>query len=242
MIVFLLFPQLVVNTDGAIYFILAGLVAPGLASRFRDIGLNRLGVTLTSPIVGTTTFISMIMAVFFLDEEITISLLLGAVLIFVGVNFLTTHGNRVEWQKKDLIYPVGAALLFAISTTLRKIGLSMISSPIVGAAITSTVSLIVLIGFIFISRVRRTNTWVIEINKNAVKYFGFSGFISSVAFLFYFLALNSSFVVKIQPIAGSNPLFALLFSYIFLRDVEHINSRIILATILIVIGIVLITI
>ena len=229
-----------VISEGTIYFILAGVAAPGIAARFRDTGISRLGVTLTSPIVGTTTFISMILAVLILGETLTPIIMLGAVLIFVGVTLLTRGGNQADWRKKDLIYPVAAAILFALSTNMRKIGLTRIESPVVGAAITSLVSLVTLLAFILASRARGSDAWAVDLNLRALKYFGFSGFISSIAFLLYFMALNSSYVVKIQPIAGSNPLFALVFSYIFLRDVERINRQAILATFLIVSGIALI--
>jgi len=227
-------------SEGTIYFVLAGVAAPGIAARFRDTGISRIGVTLTSPIVGTTTFISMIMAVFILGETLTPILMLGALLIFAGVTLLTEGGSQADWRKRDLIYPVAAAILFAVSTNLRKLGLARIESPVVGAAITSLVSLVTLLVFIIASRVRGSDAWAVNLDPRALKYFGLSGFISSIAFLLYFMALNSSYIVKIQPITGSNPLFALLFSYIFLRDVERINRQAILATLLIVSGIVLI--
>ena len=74
--------------------------------------------------------------------------MLGAVLIFVGVTLLTKGGSQENWRKRDLIYPVAAAILFALSTNLRKIGLTSIESPVVGAAITSLVSLVTLLVFI----------------------------------------------------------------------------------------------
>jgi uncharacterized membrane protein len=241
-ITIIFYPLDSIVTEGTIYFVLAGLAAPGIAARFRDMGLKRLGVTLTSPIVGTTIFISMTMAVLFLGESLTLMLILGAVLIFIGVNLLTRSVSQTEWQKRDLIYPIAAAVLFALSTNLRKIGLMKIEYPVVGAAITSTVSLSLLLFFIAISRIRGTKDWAVELNSQSLKNFGVAGFISSVAFLFYFMALNSSYIVKIQPISGSNPLFALIFSYIFLRDMERVNSRTVLATLLVISGIFLITI
>ena len=239
-IVILQHPLDSVLSDGTFYFILAGVAAPGIAARFRDTGISRIGVTLTSPIVGTTTFISMLLAVFVLGEKLTLLIMLGAVLIFVGVTLLTRGGSQVDWQKRDLVYPVAAAVLFAVSTNMRKIGLARMESPVVGAAITSLVSLITLLAFIVASRVRGSNAWAVDLDPRALKYFGFAGFISSIAFLLYFMALNSSYIVKIQPITGANPLFALIFSYIFLRDVERINRQAILATLLIVSGIALI--
>jgi uncharacterized membrane protein len=240
-IVLIFYPLNSILSEGTIYFVLAGLAAPGIAARFRDIGIKRLGVTLTSPIVGTTVFISMTMAVLFLGESLTLALILGAVLIFIGVNFLTQGGSQAEWHKRDLVYPIAAAFLFALSTNLRKIGLMKIEYSVVGAAITSTVSLTLLLAFIAISKIRGTDGWAVELNSESLKSFVFSGFLSSVAFLFYFMALNSSYIVKIQPISGSNPLFALIFSYIFLQDVERVTSRTVLATLLIVAGIALIT-
>ncbi|MEE8354291.1 MAG: EamA family transporter [Candidatus Bathyarchaeia archaeon] len=241
-IVILQHPLNSIISEGTIYFVLAGVAAPGIAARFRDTGISRLGVTLTSPIVGTTTFISMTMAVFILGEKLTPILILGAALIFTGVTLLTKGGSHLGWQKRDLIYPVAAAILFALSTNLRKIGLARIESPVVGAAITSLVSLVTLLILIVASRARGSNSWAVDLNPRALKYFGFSGTISSIAFLLYFMALNSTFLVKIQPITGSNPLFALIFSYIFIKDVERINRQAILATLLIVAGIVLIAI
>jgi uncharacterized membrane protein len=239
-IVILQHPLGSVLSEGTIYFVLAGVAAPGIAARFRDTGISRIGVTLTSPIVGTTTFISMLLAVFVLGEKLTLLIMLGAVLIFVGVTLLTRGGSQVDWQKRDLVYPVAAAVLFAVSTNMRKIGLARMESPVVGAAITSLVSLITLLVFIVASRVRGSNAWAVDLDPRALKYFGFAGFISSIAFLLYFMALNSSYIVKIQPITGANPLFALIFSYIFLRDVERVNRQATLATLLIVSGIVLI--
>jgi len=47
-----------------------------------------------------------------------------------------------------------------------------------------------------------------------------------------------NFIIIIE---GKNLLFALIFSYIFLRDVERVNHQAIIATLLIVSGITLVT-
>ena len=125
---------------------------------------------------------------------------------------------------------------------MRKLGLMKISDPIVGATITSTVSLVMLILTSLISRMRGSDSWKLKFNRKALRYFGSSGLILSIAFLSYFMALSASSVVKIQPIAGTNPLFSVLFSYIFLQDREHVTIRSLVGTLLVVAGIILITI
>lgn len=229
--------------DGFIYFVLAGIIAPGIAARFKDIGIARLGVILSTPIVGTNTFLSMLIAVFFLGERLTLNLAAGALLIFIGINLLTwQEGNMGGWRKSDLIFPILAAFLFATSTNFRKLGLLKISDPVVGATITSTVSLAMLVLTPKIFQAQGSNSWEFRFNREALRYFGFSGLVLSIAFLSYFMALSASSVVKIQPIAGSNPLFSFLFSYLFLKKQEHITTRSFLGTLLVVAGIILITI
>jgi uncharacterized membrane protein len=61
---------------------------------------------------------------------------------------------------------------------------------------------------------------------------------SSIAFLFYFFSLSQGLLVRVQPIAATNPLFALLFSYLFLKDVEKITVRIVLGSAVIFMGII----
>jgi DME family drug/metabolite transporter len=132
-----LYPLDQIRIEGFGYFVLAGICAPGLARMFRDTGLKRLGVTVSSPIVSTNTLFSVLMAIFFLGEEITAFIVVGALMIFAGVNLITwRNGNNGDWNKRDVIFPLTAAFFFAISTSFRKMGLNQMEFPIVGAAIT----------------------------------------------------------------------------------------------------------
>ena len=112
--------------------------------------------------------------------------------------------------------------------------------PIAGAAITSTVSLMVLVLSLLVARYRNSEGMTLNLNREAVKYFGVASVISSVAYLLYFLAISASKITRIQPIAGTNPLWAIFFSYVFIRDKERITPRIMLGAVLIVLGIALI--
>ena len=234
-----IYPLDQIRVDGLEFFVLAGICAPGLARIFRDTGIKRLGVTVSSPIVSVNTLFSAIMAVVFLGEEITAFTVAGALMIFAGVNVITwRNGGQGDWNKRDVIFPLTAALFFAISTNFRKIGLNQMDFPIVGAAITSTVSLTVLVLSLLVARYR--NSEGMTLNREAVKYFGVASVISSVAYLLYFLAISASKITRIQPIAGTNPLWAIFFSYIFLKQTETITTKIVIGAVIIVPGIALI--
>lgn len=237
----LLYPVDELSLAGLGYFILAGICAPGLARTFRDTGIDRLGVTVATPIVSTNTLFSVVIAVVFLGEAITLPLVAGALMIFLSVNLITWHnGRQAPWNRADIVYPLVAALLFASSTNFRKIGLNQIEFPLAGTAITSTVSLLVLTLSIAVSRERNHGGPALILNGEALKHFSVSSIISSVAYIFYFMALSASNITNIQPIAGTNPLWAILFTHVFLRGTETITPKIIVGTVIIVAGVALI--
>jgi uncharacterized membrane protein len=229
-----------ISIDGLEYFALAGIFAPGIARVFRDVGIEKLGVTISIPIVGTNTLFSVLLSTIFIGEEITLYIISGALVIVLGLNMLTwRRGEHIEWRKRDLIYPIIAAILFASSTNLRKIGLEKTGYPVVGAALTSTISLMVLLLSLLVTKSRES---ALDFNKDSMKFFVFSSILSSLAFLFYFNSLYMSYIVKIQPIAATNQLFALLFSHIFLKNVEKITLNVVVGSVLVFIGIFLILI
>jgi DME family drug/metabolite transporter len=234
----ILYPLDRLSTLGLEYFVLAGLFAPGIARTFRDTSLLRLGVTLTSPIVATNTLFAVIFASLALHEPVTLTLGIGAILVVGGASLLSYRRGARSWRGRDLVYPLIAALLFAASTTIRKVGLQLSDAPILGAAVTSTISLLILGTTGLVSaRPPGTRVSLFTGNREAVKYFLFASLTSSIAFLCYFISLAQGLLVRIQPIAATNPLFALVFSHLFLKDMEKITLRIVIGSALIFTGI-----
>jgi len=230
-----LYPLEYLTTQGLEYFVLAGIFAPGIARTVRDVSIMRLGVAMTSPIVATNTLFAVLFATIFLHEPVTLPLLVGTTLVVGGVIVLSYRRGLGTWQRSSLLYPLLAALLFAASTTIRKVGLQASGLPLLGAAVTSSISLLLLASTMLLSRHRREP--LLTLNRETAKLFVVSSITSSVAFLFYFLALSQGYLVRVQPIAATNPLFALLFSHLLLKDLESITFRIILGAALIFSGI-----
>lgn len=233
---FILYPLDQITTRGLEYFVLAGIFAPGVARTFREVGMMRLGVAITSPIAATNTLFAVIFATLFLQEPVTLSLIVGAVLVVGGVNVLSYRRGLRTWRRRDLIYPLIAALLFAASTNIRKVGLQTCELPILGAAITSSSSLIILFSTFFLSRERQGR--ILTLNREALKYFIVSSITSSIAFLLYFFSLSQGLLIRVQPIAATNPLFALVFSHFFLKDIEKVTFQIVIGAVLIFMGII----
>ena len=67
-----------------------------------------------------------------------------------------------------------------------------------------------------------------------------AGFFNTAAMLSVFYALSHGKVVIVEPLVSSNPVLTLLFTAIFLRDLEVINLRVITGALLTVIGTILV--
>ena len=65
--------------------------------------------------------------------------------------------------------------------------------------------------------------------------------VSATAQLLGYIALSKGDVSVVVPLINTNPLFIVLFSAVFLRDLETINARVAAGAALIVSGIALIT-
>ena len=83
-VTFFLYPISVLTASGVEYFVFAGILAPGVGRLFRDRSFSRLGVAVSSPIVGTYLLFSVLGVSIFLGEEVTPYLAAGAVLVLLA--------------------------------------------------------------------------------------------------------------------------------------------------------------
>jgi uncharacterized membrane protein len=120
---------------------------------------------------------------------------------------------------------------------LRKQALQIIPDPFVAVAVVTTVSLILLLGFVFATG--RTDQ--VKMRPEALRFFLCAALIATLAQVANFVALARGELSVIIPLLNTTPLFTVFFSAIFLRAIENINTRIVLGAILMVAGVVLIT-
>jgi len=147
------------NLMGVAYFACSGLFASALGRLLNYTSIQRLGVSMSSTIIGSSPLFSTIFAAIFLAEEVTLSVFAGTVLVVGGVAITSLKdGNVRELLSTAILTPILAAAAYGASALI-----------------------------------------------------------------------------------GTNPLFALLLSLIFLRDTERLNTRIVLGCLSIVAGATVIT-
>lgn len=226
-------------------FIIAGILAPGGARLLSYKGLEILGMSITTPIINAESLFSVAMALFFLNEPINFSIAMGILSVVSGLALL---GYEIGQEDKGdiskrfcyryLLYPTIAPLFYGVSVFFRKLGLNTLSSPILGATHTSGTSWCILSIVLATSGNMKK---LAHVKKRRFIYFFLGGCATCIAWLSFFHALNIGRVAIVTPIATSYSLFTLSLSYLFLRDMERMGSKIIFGTILIVGGVILLS-
>jgi drug/metabolite transporter, DME family len=226
------------HSPAMIYYIISGCLQPLFARALFYQGITRIGVARAGPLRGCEPLFATAVAVTFLGEQPGFLVYLGTVLI---VGSLWMISGRQEgggkWRVIDAALPISAALVSAVSQTLRKQALKIIPDPFVAVAIVTTVSLLLLIGFLVTTK----RTTQLRMDRNSFGFFLCAALIATSAQVANFIALGRGQMSVIIPLLNTTPLFTVLLSALFLRKVETVNLRIIGGAVLMVGGVVLIT-
>ena len=227
------------KSPAMIYYLLSGCMQPLFARALFYQGITRIGVARAGPLRGSEPLFATAIAVVILGERPSWLVLLGTLLI-VGSLWLISgkqQGDR-KWRLFDALLPISAALISAVSQTLRKQGLKMIPNPFVAAASVTTVSLILLLSFALATK----RTAQFRIQPSSLVFFLCAAVLATLAQVANFVALGRGQLSVIIPLLNTTPLFAVLFSAIFLRNVETVSVRIMFGAATMVAGVLLITI
>lgn len=233
----LLAPLSLLSSPAIGYFMAGGFFAPAIGQTLGYIGMERIGVARSSPIVNTSPMFSSVFAVLLLGEIWLAQNILGTCLVILGVVILSTSRPASgKWHKKDLIYPVLAALAFGISTTFRKTGLMTINVPLLAAAVTVGTAFLVLLAIVWL----RGGQQILRFNRKSSGWLFGGALINSAAILSFFSALNVGTVVRVEPLVACNPLLTILWASIFLRQFETLSWRVVVGALVTVSGTVLV--
>lgn len=215
------------------YFIVAGIFAPAIGQTLGYIGIERIGVARSTPIVNSAPIFSSSFAVLFLGEVWTAQNVFGTLSVIIGVIILSSgKASEGQWRKLDILYPLVGAVAFGISTTLRKFGLSLLHIPLLGAAVTVGTAFFILLLLILWRGGRRA----LKFNPVSTRWLFGAAVANTGAILSVFSALNVGKVVRVEPLIACNPLLTILWVGIFLRQIERISARIVLGALFTVMG------
>ncbi len=134
-------------------------------------------------------------------------------------------------------FAMGAALSYGASQTVGKHVTTEYAPPLVGTAFA------LLFGLAYVSVMfhRHIPADLKSSPRKGYLWFGLSGIASSLGVTLLYFALSEAPVVVVSPVVAINPLITLTLAHLLLQRLERITKRTILGTLLVVLGVVIIT-
>jgi uncharacterized membrane protein len=225
-----------VSTRSLLLFAAAGLIGTVGGRITRFLAIEKVGAAVTAAVGNVTPLIASLLAILLLGERVTLPILAGTVVIVIGTVLLSTSGRRLGFRPWQIWLPLTSATCFGIVAIIRKIGLGDMG-PVLGTAINLTTAMIAFSALMLASGHRGIHAcrgWTLV-------YFIAAGVLENAGVFLTIVALSLGAVSVVMPLAMSTPIFVLLFTPLFLRGVEILTTRVVIGTVLIVLGVYLIT-
>ena len=165
------------------------------------------------PIDKLSTVLTILLALLFLGEGISLRKMVAVFLIAAGI-FLMIEKKDVKDQNADgksgwMLYAAGSAFFASLTAILGKIGISGVESNL-GTAIRTAVVLIMAWGMVFITGKEKD---IKKIDRKELVFICLSGIATGVSWLCYYRALQEGPASVVAPIDKLSVLVTVVFSY-----------------------------
>ncbi|MED5579274.1 MAG: DMT family transporter [Nitrospinota bacterium] len=214
-----------------------GIIGAGVGAICRMVAVVRMDLSSSTLVASTTPIWGVLFAMFFLGENPTFKVLIGTVLIVVGVCALTIGRDNVEtdfkhWFQTALIFPVVSSFVYAIAPIFTKYGYFYQKTPYLALGVAFGLGNVLLL----LARPILPKGNAIFAPTKSLICFLIGGIFNLMAAFCFMNALTFGDVTLILPVSRLTPLWVVLFSSIFFRKIEKINSLVIFAAIMVVSG------
>ena len=220
-----------VSSKTLVFLVLSGLsTGASWLCYFR--ALSKGDINKVVPIDKSSTVLTIILAVIFLGESVTVYKTLGVVFIAIGTLLMI---EKKDTEKKSegegwLIYALLSAFFASLTTILGKIGIEGVESNL-GTAIRTAV--VIVMSFIMVAFTGKTGE-IKKIDKKELGFILLSGLSTGASWLCYYKALQDGEAGIVVPIDKLSILVTIAFSYMVFK--ERLSKKAMLGLVMIVFG------
>ena len=220
-----------VSSKTLVFLVLSGLsTGASWLCYFR--ALSKGDINKVVPIDKSSTVLTIILAVVFLGERVTVYKTLGVVFMAIGTLLMI---EKKDTEKKSegegwLIYALLSAFFASLTTILGKIGIEGVESNL-GTAIRTAV--VIVMSFIMVAFTGKTGE-IKKIDKKELGFILLSGLSTGASWLCYYKALQDGEASIVVPIDKLSILVTIAFSYIVFK--ERLSKKAMLGLVMIVFG------
>jgi drug/metabolite transporter (DMT)-like permease len=212
-------------------FVLAGLLAPGIAQILFTFAVRDAGASRTSVTVGTAPLFAVATALVFLDEPLVAGLVAGAVLIVTGGILLASDRATPEHFKRiGLLYALVGTAAFATRDTVVRWLATDVSDvdPRLAAFAAMLTGTTVALAFALLLGA--------PLSRRAARAFLPAGLCYGLSYVFLFEAFFRGRVSVVSPMVATESLWGVTLSWIVLRNSENVGVRLFVGAALVVAG------
>jgi len=232
-----------INPTGVLLFALAGILDPGLTRLSYFFGMERIGASISASIFAVNPVFGTMAAVVLLGEQPTIGTLVGTSCVVCGALLLgkSIHTNNAKSGKvkTGLAVSVFGSIVVGMAFIVRKMALNMMNKPIIGVALGYAMALSIYTIVVAVSSNMRS---IASVDGHTFRLFWKAGVFMSLGWITSFYAIMYGNVVTVNPIMDTEPLFIFFFAYLYLRELETITPKLVIGTIIVILGVTLVSV
>ena len=225
------------------WFAVMGAIAYPGARFLMNTAITWVGASRAAPWASLQPLFALALGMAFLGERPNLLVGLGTPLIVFGLILVvlagSTGGRAIEEgpvRKLGFLLAAGGAMCFASRDVISRHVVGNITDPLVTAACAlclGCIMLFVLAGRDIVTNLRNGH------NKH-LAICGLAGISQGIAVASLFQALSLAPVTVVSPINASSPLVTLLLVHLFLQRLELVTPKLIIGTILSVVGVIIV--
>lgn len=237
-----------------VFFALAGVSNFAIGRTWGLKSIQLIGVTRSGVITGMNFVVTILLAVIALGEGLKPLAIVGILLSLTGpllLAFQKTDAKADAEAKangravidrgtlyKGSLYAVGAAVFWGLSPIFTKFGLDAGGAPVLGNLVSYMAATVVISpSMLFNAPIRNA---LFKTSKGALGLVALSSVCSSTGQLLRNLALAYGLVIVVSLTGRTQPLWGLVFAFLFIRQDESFSKRVLLSNALLILGSVLV--
>ena len=222
-----------VSPVAVILFIIVGILQLG-TRLFAYTGVAKIGASRSSTLQATSPLVSTVIALTILQEEAGFAVLMGTLLVVIGIILISWRPEKqiLNYRWWHILLPLTAALFTGVNHPIRRYALQISNQPVFLAALMGITSLTCISGYLTLPGATQRPNW----NRRALIPLLSTGIFETLGIITVIYALSVGPVVVVAPVAATYPLWVLLGTVVFSRDLEQINVRIFISALCVMAG------
>lgn len=231
-----------VNVSGILVMAVAGPLLTVVGTSMLYSSIKLIGASRAGTLSSTQALIAAGLAIFFLNEEWSLSLLGGIGLVMLGAVTLSRSMSRTLQaldpgvKLKGIVMAAAAAFSYGVGNVFWRAGLTSMS-PSWGALISGTSALV--FGTMIFARLG-VISMLKTLKRKELGLLSGAALLDSLGIVGMLGGLSVSSVLHVLPVVNGRPIITILLSYLLIQHLERVNWKVLVSSILVVSGIYLV--